>query len=72
MKKYIDLLGEDFTEWMTTPEQIELFERMCAAQARTKRPVNECYLDVVESLNLEAQIKGRPKRAFVQAGPGLN
>lgn len=72
MKKYIDRLGEDSTEWMTSPEQIELFERMCAAQDRCHRPVKECYMDVAESLNLEAQIKGKPKRAFIQADPRLN
>lgn len=72
MKRYIDLLDEDYTEWMTSPEQIELFERMVAAQARCKRPVKECYLDVAEAVNLGQQIKGLPKKVFVQAGPGLN
>ena len=69
--KYIDLLGEDYSEWMTSPEQIELFERMVAAQSRTKRPLKECYQDVVDALNLAAQIKGKPKRAYIQ-NPGLN
>jgi hypothetical protein len=71
-KKYIDLIGTDFTEWMTSPEQIALFERMCELQEFCKRPVPECYKEVVEVLNLEAQIKGLPKRASIQAGPGLN
>ena len=62
-KQYIDLLGVDFTEWMTTPEQIKLFERMCELQEFCKRPLPECYKQVVESLNIESQIKGLPKRA---------
>jgi hypothetical protein len=71
-KQYIDLMGTDFTEWMTSPEQIALFEKMCELEALCKRPINECYREVVEVLNLEAQIKGRPKKAYIQAGPGLN
>ena len=71
-KKYIDLLGKDFTEYMTSPEQIELFNKMCEAEERTKRPIKESYMDVIEVLNLEAKIMGKPKRAFFQAGPSLN
>jgi hypothetical protein len=72
MDKYVDATGEDFTEWMTSQEQIDLFERMVAAQERSKRPLKECYLDVIEAVNLDAQIKGKPKRAFFQADPRLN
>lgn len=71
-RKYIDLLGEDFTEWMTSPEQIALFDKMIELQSKLNKPVIECYHELVESLNLEAQIKGLPKRAFIQADPRLN
>ena len=71
-KKYIDSLGEDFTEWMTSPEQISLFERIINLQKTFHKPIKECYKEVAESLNLEAQIKGLPKRAFIQAGPQFN
>ena len=71
-KTYIDLIGTDFTQWMTSPEQIALFEKMCELQEFCKRPVPECYKQLIEALNLEAQIKGLPKRASFQAGPGLN
>jgi len=71
-KQYIDLLGGDFTEWMTSPEQIALFERMCELQEFCKRPVPECYKELCEALNIEAQIKGLPKRATIQADPSLN
>lgn len=70
--QYIDLIGTDFTQWMTSPEQIKLFERMCELQEFCKRPLPECYKELAEALNIEAQIKGLPKRATIQAGPGLN
>lgn len=72
LKNYITELGVDLTEYMTNDSQIELFWLLCEAESRTHRPLKECYLDVVEVLNLEAQIKGKPKRAFVQANPNLN
>ena len=72
-KKYVDLLGEDFTEWMTSPEQIELFNQMVEAQKKTVGvPFKDCYREVADALNIEAQIKGRPPRVRIQAGPGLN
>lgn len=71
-KKYIDLIGDDYTEWMTSPEQKALFRRLIELQEFCKRPVPECYRELVESLNIANQIKGLPKRAFIQANPKLN
>ena len=71
-KKYIDNLGTDFTEYITTPEKELLFNKMCELELKCKRPIKECYREIVEVLNLEAEIKGKPKRAFIQGNPKDN
>ena len=71
METYISPTGKDYSEWMTSAEQIKLFNRLCEHELKCKRPLKECVVDVVEALNLDAQIQGKPKRASIQ-NPNLN
>lgn len=71
-QKFISPLGYDYTQYITSDEQEKLFHRLCIAELNSKKPLAECYRDVVEALNLDAELRGRPKRAFIQANPDLN
>lgn len=71
-RKFIDPLGYDFTEYIVNDEKEKLFYQMCIAQLNSKGPLKETYIYVVQALNLEAEIKGKPKRAFIQGDPKLN
>ena len=66
-------LGYDFTQYVKTEEDVEKFNRLCECEKRTKGvPLRDCVYDVAEVLNLSAELKGRPKRAFVQGKVGDN
>jgi hypothetical protein len=72
-KKYISPLGVDFTEFIKTEENKKDFEKLCEHEEKCKGvSLKDSFKDVVEALNLEAKLKGKPKRAFIQAGPGMN
>jgi len=72
-KKYVSYLGYDFTQYVKTEEDVKKFERLCECEKRTKGvPLRDCVHDVAEVLNLSAELKGNPRRAFVQGKLGDN
>lgn len=72
-KKYIDLLNDDFSEFINCKEDAEEFEKMMYHMHRTVGvPVAECVHDVIAVINIGNKLKGLKQRAFFQAGPGLN
>jgi len=72
-KTYVSYLGFDLTQYVKTEEDVEKFNRLCELEKKTEGvPLRDCVHEVAEVLNLSAELKGRPKRAFVQGKVGDN
>jgi len=73
LKKYVSYLGYDFTQYIKTDEDVAKFEKVCELEKKTEGvPLRDCVYEVAEVLNLSTELKGRPKRAFVQGNVGSN
>jgi hypothetical protein len=71
-KKYVSHLGYDYTEFVKTDEDRKKFERLCECEKNSHRPLKECVNDVAEVLNLDAELRGFKKRAYVQGNANSN
>jgi len=65
-KQYVSYLGYDFTQYVKTQEDVDKFNKLCELEKLTKRPLKECVREVVQVLNLSAELKGEGKRAHLQ------
>lgn len=62
-KQYISPTGSDFTEWVNTQEDVDLFEKMCEHEKKTIGvPMIKCIEDVVEAVNIGRQLQGKKSR----------
>ena len=67
-KKYICLIGVDYTEFIKTEKDVKLFEELIGAQEKTIGvPVKNCYKDVVMALQIGRQLEGGDPNTIVIA-----
>jgi hypothetical protein len=72
-KNYIDLIDDDYTSFVNSEKDAEMFNRMIEHQKRTVDvPVKECIKDVVSALNLGRDLRGIKAKVIYQADPKLN
>lgn len=66
MQEYVDLLGKDFTEFVNTEQDVELFNKMINIQYQTIGvPFYKCFRQVSEVLNIERRLTGKGPRVVV-------
>jgi hypothetical protein len=71
-RTYVDLIGHDFTQYVKTEEDVELFERMVEHEEKCKGiPVQECIHDVIAALNLGRELQGIKQKVYI-TNPKLN
>lgn len=72
-RKFIDPQGYDWTPQITDDEKEKLFYEMCTSILNCKRPLNECFKDVANVLNIGRKLNGGEGPAVViQGNPNHN
>ena len=72
-KRYVSHLGYDYTEFVKTDEDRKKFERLCECERKSDGVLlRDCVHFVAEALNLDSELRGGKKRAFVQGNANSN
>lgn len=72
-EKFVSTLGYDYTEFVTTQEKREAFDKLCELELKTKRPLKECVHEVAEVLRLDGFLRtGKTRKVFVQGNVSDN
>ena len=74
MSDFVTYDGEDFIDYIKTPEDLEKFKRMKhLEQTEMMKPWRECIDAIIEYDHLSHDLKGIPRRKFIKLGdPKLN
>ena len=66
MSDFITFDGEDYIDYIKTPEDLKKFERMKEIEkTELHKPSKECLNAVIEYDNLANDLKGLPRRKFI-------
>lgn len=73
MKSYVSALGYDYTKFVNSEEDINMFLRICECEEKSKNvPLKDCIDYVVEAVNLDAKLRKIDRKVILQNDPKLN
>ena len=73
MKSYVSVLGYDYTKFVNSEEDINIFLRICECEEKCKGvPLKDCIEYVVEAANLDAKLRKVDRKVILQNDPKLN
>ena len=64
--------GFDYTDYITGPEELKLFNRLKELEPELYKPVKECIHQVIEFVQTEDKLMKKEPRKFIFQQPDLN
>lgn len=65
--------GFDYIDFITTPADMKIFERMKVLEKELRKPLKECLSEVMEFAQCDRKLRGvQPVKFIFQQNPKLN